>query len=287
MIIIDYEQNSQAWQEWRADVYGASDAAAMLDISPYKSRDALLHEKATGKSAPVSDWLQQLFAAGHAAEAAIMPELEARVGEPLYNLVGETDNHIAASFDGITYDQQTIVEHKLLRNSNASRKRFEMAARGEVAEHDMAQVQQQLLVSGAARCLFCVSDGTAERLAIAEIKPDPEWFVRLLAGWKQFTADLAAYAPNREDTAFLEAAAAWRAIKAQQAEIEEAEKAARQRLEALGEASGQKTLTGGGITLTRTERKGSVDYSKIPELQGIDLEPYRKAGSSYWKITGA
>ena len=125
MIIIDYEQNSQAWQEWRAGVYGASDAAAMLDISPYKSRDALLHEKATGKSAPVSDWLQQLFAAGHAAEAAIMPELEARVGEPLYNLVGETDNHIAASFDGITYDQQTIVEHKLLRNSNASRKRFD------------------------------------------------------------------------------------------------------------------------------------------------------------------
>lgn len=283
MIIIDYEQNSPAWQEWRAGVYGASDAAAMLDISPYKSRDTLLQEKATGKTAPVSEWMQGLFAAGHAAEAAIMPELEARIGEPLYNLVGEAEGYIAASFDGITYDQQTIVEHKLLRNSNASRKRFEMAARGEVAEHDMAQVQQQLLVSGAARCLFCVSDGTAERLAIAEIKPDPEWFVRLLAGWKQFTADLAAC----EDTAFLEAAAEWRAIKTQQTAIDAAEKAARQRLEAIGEASGRKTLTGGGITLSCTERKGNVDYSKIPELQGIDLEPYRKAGSSYWKITGA
>lgn len=287
MKTIDYEQNSPAWQEWRARVYGASDAAAMLDISPYKRRDALLHEKATGKSVPVSDWMQGIFAAGHAAEAAIMPELEEHVGEPLYNLVGESDNNIAASFDGITYDHKTVIEHKLLRNSNASRKRFDMAARGELAEHDMAQCQQQLLVSGAERCLFCVSDGTAENLAIAEVLPDADWFTRIQAGWAHFSADLLAYRPNREDEAFIQAAAEWRAIKAQLAELEEAEKAARQRLETLGEASGQKTLRGGGITLTRTERKGSVDYSKIPELQGIDLEPYRKAGSSYWKITGA
>ena len=283
MNTIDHEQNSPAWQTWRARVYGASDAAAMLDISPYKSRAQLLHEKATGEIAPVSDWLQHLFAAGHAAEAAIMPELEARVGEPLYNLVGEIDNHIAASFDGITYDHKTIVEHKLLRDSDTSRKRHDMAARGELAEHDMAQVQQQLLVSGAERCLFCVSDGTAATLAIAEIRPDPEWFVRILGGWKQFTADLAAC----EDMAFLEAAAEWRAIKTQQTAIDAAEKAARQRLEAIGEASGRKTLTGGGITLSCTERKGNVDYSKIPELQGVDLERYRKAGSTYWKITGA
>ena len=147
----------------------------------------------------------------------------------------------------------------------------------------MAQVQQQLLVSGAERCLFCVSDGTAATLAIAEIRPAPEWFVRILGGWKQFTADLAAC----EDTAFLEAAAEWRAIKTQQTAIDAAEKAARQRLEAIGEASGRKTLTGGGITLSCTERKGNVDYSKIPELQGVDLERYRKAGSTYWKITGA
>ena len=287
MIIIDYEQNSPAWHEWRASVYGASDAAAMLDISPYKSRDTLLQEKATGNRAPVNDWMKCLFAAGHAAEAAIMPELEARIGEPLYNLVGESDNNIAASFDGITYDHKTIVEHKLLRNSTASRKRFDMAAQGELAEHDMAQVQQQLLVSGAERCLFCVSDGTAENLAIAEVLPDDDWFPRIKSGWAHFAADLATYAPTHEDKEFLQAVAEYRAIKAQQAEIEEAEKAARQRLETLGEASGQKTLKGGGITITRTERKGSVDYSKIPELQGIDLEPYRKAGSSYWKITGA
>ena len=216
-----------------------------------------------------------------------MPELEARIGEPLYNLVGESDNNIAASFDGITYDHKTIVEHKLLRNSTASRKRFDMAAQGELAEHDMAQVQQQLLVSGAERCLFCVSDGTAENLAIAEVLPDDDWFTRIKSGWAHFAADLATYAPTHEDKEFLQAVAEYRAIKAQQAEIEEAEKAARQRLETLGEASGQKTLKGGGITITRTERKGSVDYSKIPELQGIDLEPYRKAGSSYWKITGA
>ena len=36
---------------------------------------------------------------------------------------------------------------------------------------------------------------------------------------------------------------------------------------------------GCGISVVKTERKGSVEYAKIPELKGIDLEPYRKKSS--------
>jgi hypothetical protein len=32
-----------------------------------------------------------------------------------------------------------------------------------------------------------------------------------------------------------------------------------------------------GLSLTRGERVGSVDYGKIPELKGVDLERYRKS----------
>jgi len=35
----------------------------------------------------------------------------------------------------------------------------------------------------------------------------------------------------------------------------------------------------------KIERKGSILYSKIPQLQGIDLEPYRKEGlTTSWKL---
>ena len=36
--------------------------------------------------------------------------------------------------------------------------------------------------------------------------------------------------------------------------------------------------------VTLTERKGAVDYSKVPELQGINLEPYRKANVKVFSI---
>jgi predicted phage-related endonuclease len=38
---------------------------------------------------------------------------------------------------------------------------------------------------------------------------------------------------------------------------------------------------------TRSLRKGNVDYSKIPELQGVDLNPYRKEPIEAWTATFA
>lgn len=37
--------------------------------------------------------------------------------------------------------------------------------------------------------------------------------------------------------------------------------------------------------ITKVERKGTIDYNKIKELENVDLEEYRKPGSSYWKIS--
>ena len=44
---------------------------------------------------------------------------------------------------------------------------------------------------------------------------------------------------------------------------------------------------GFGLTLSEVERKGNVDYKVVPELEGVDLEPYRKKSSKYWKFTHA
>lgn len=39
-----------------------------------------------------------------------------------------------------------------------------------------------------------------------------------------------------------------------------------------------------GVLVYEVERKGTVDYKKIPELNGVDLEQYRKKSSSYWAV---
>jgi len=37
--------------------------------------------------------------------------------------------------------------------------------------------------------------------------------------------------------------------------------------------------------ITQYEVKGSVDYSSIPELNGVDLQKYRKASRMQWRIS--
>ena len=48
------------------------------------------------------------------------------------------------------------------------------------------------------------------------------------------------------------------------------EQLARKQLESM--ANAQRTY-GGGLELLRSFRKGAVEYSSIPELRGVDLEP--------------
>lgn len=48
--------------------------------------------------------------------------------------------------------------------------------------------------------------------------------------------------------------------------------------------SDNKNCEGAGIKLTKSIKPGAVDYDKIPELQGIDKDQYRKTPVESWRI---
>ena len=56
-------------------------------------------------------------------------------------------------------------------------------------------------------------------------------------------------------------------------------------IQALVAESGEKNAEIHGRKLTLVERVGAVDYSKVPELDGVDLNQYRKKGSSFWRFS--
>jgi hypothetical protein len=41
---------------------------------------------------------------------------------------------------------------------------------------------------------------------------------------------------------------------------------------------------GFGFSIIKSERKGNVDYSKVPELVNVNLDPYRKKSSVVWTV---
>lgn len=48
--------------------------------------------------------------------------------------------------------------------------------------------------------------------------------------------------------------------------------------------SQDKNTCGLDFYFQKIERKGTVDYSLIPELKNVNLELYRKSDSTYWKL---
>lgn len=183
-------QGSPEWHQHRAAHFNASDAAAMLGISSYKTRAKLLHEKHTGIGQEVDEGTQVRFDKGHAAEAAIRPHIEKLIGQELYPVTG-SEGKLSASFDGITMDETIVLEHKLWNEALA-----ESVRNGKLPQEHIPQCQQQLFVSGAEKVVFVVSDGTPEKMVYMEVLPDSAFMDFLIQGWKQFETDLKSYVPE-------------------------------------------------------------------------------------------
>ncbi len=69
------------------------------------------------------------------------------------------------------------------------------------------------------------------------------------------------------------------------AQIDDATARKKEILNELVEIAEGKNAEFGGRKLTRVERVGSVNYKNIPELKGLDLNQYRGAGTSYWRLS--
>lgn len=197
MKIVQLIQGSPKWHQHRAAHRNASDAPAMLGISPYKSRVDLLRELATGITAEVDSETQRRFDAGHEFEALARPLAEKIVGEELYPCVG-VEGRLSASFDGLTLMGDTAWEHKTLNDSLRSLMDSADFTGADLPEMYRAQMEQQCIVSGASRVLFMASHWQGQTL-IEQLwcwyTPDPVMRARLVAGWAQFEHDLANYQP--------------------------------------------------------------------------------------------
>ncbi len=193
MNILKLTQGSIEWSAARAKHFCASEAAAAMGVSKYTTRSELLHQKATGLTEEVSPAKQRIFDAGHEAEAKARAIAESIAGKEFFPVVAtmEVDGlPLLASFDGIDMMEDIIWENKLLNSSLV-----EQVQCAELEPHYWAQLEHQLLVSGAKRALFTTSDGTPQGTHHAWYESDTERRAQVIAAWKQFAADLAAYVP--------------------------------------------------------------------------------------------
>lgn len=207
MIQHDLKQGSQAWLAYRANHWNASDAAAMMGASSYKTRSQLLAELATGITEEVDETTQRRFDDGHLFEALGRPVAVEIVGDDLYPVVGSSDEIIggralSASFDGLTMMEDANFEHKRL-NARLREAMFDGCTGLDLPIEYQIQMEQQHMVSGAARTLFMASEWErcGDDWQLVEERhcwyvPNPELATKIRAGWAQFAEDLANYKPE-------------------------------------------------------------------------------------------
>lgn len=201
MKTIDLIQGTTEWHAHRASHFNASDAPAMMGCSPYKTRTQLLHELKTGMKPEVDAATQRRFDDGHRFEALARPLAEDIIGEELYPVTGSEGN-LSASFDGLTMMEDVAFEHKTLNaDLIAYFDDLQTAAPQyrdgrNLPQQYQVQIEQQLMISGAGKCLFMASKWQGDELVEERhcwYYPDEELREQIIAGWAQFEIDLAAY----------------------------------------------------------------------------------------------
>lgn len=190
-IVHDLVQGSPEWDQFRLTHDGASEIAAVLGLAKKTTRTELLHKKATGQAKEFSDWLQEnVLDRGHEIEALVRPWAVEFAGVDGFYPATVSIGRISASCDGLDMLDEAAMEVKSLN------KEYEPIVRaGRVPDEHMPQCQQVLLVTGADRLLFVMSDGTRENTFFVWVEPDTDWFDRIRAAWKQFNIDLQTYVP--------------------------------------------------------------------------------------------
>ena len=275
MRIVNLVQGSAEWHEHRRAHRNASETPIVLGVSPWTTPYQLWQQKL----GLVKPEVNAAMLHGTALEPAARAAYERLTGLSMKPLV-LVDGEYSASLDGLTLAGERIVEIKCpLKGRESSLWKAIEAAPRTLPEHYQWQVQHQLMVSKADIADVFVFDG-AEGL-IFPIAPDPASWSRIEAAWDEFARYLTeSQAPPltdrdvrvRDDPEWLEAAARYVELRTAYDELSAKCDEAKTRLIGLTSHAREQ---GGGVSVTRFWKRGAIDYKRVPELVGVDLEQYR------------
>jgi putative phage-type endonuclease len=268
-------QGTPEWLRWRLEGLGASDAPVVMGDSEWRTPRMLWTIK-TGKAAEESD--SPAAERGRALESLARQVYEDRLGIQMEPLCVTHDRRewMRASLDGISFDSAVILEIKCPLSSRD----HALAREGKIPPHYFAQLQHQLEVTGADEAHYWSFDGSDG--VMVRVQPQRDYIARLVDCEERFwrrvvenrwPEDEEGELDRGADDEWRTAVAEYRAAKAQLIEASASENAARKALERL--ATARRTY-GCGVEVLRSLRKGAINYAAVPELRGVDLEPYRK-----------
>ena len=283
--IVDLEQGSEAWHDFRKGKIGSSDAASIMGVSPWETPLQAFERMMFDTKKPVNaamkrgsemektarDWTNER------SKTAYVPTVIQSLEFP----------DLIASLDGYFFDEC----HWLLEIKCPGERDHLEAIRGHIPDHYKPQLEHQLMVAGVDSMYYLSYNEDFEEKGVTILyHGDARYRQELFSQEMAFISRLADFKPpepiDRDwveivDSAASQKVARLKTIRTIQKDLELESKTIETELKT--DLTHPRTKIG-GAKIQKIVRRGAVDYSKIEFLQTLDLEPYRKQNTEYWEI---
>lgn len=275
-------QGTLEWKALRRTKITATDAAVVLGVSPWKTPLTLWEEKTNGtESTFVSPRMQRGLDLEPMARDYFFQEIRIEMFPKV--VISPEIDWAMASMDGVSINGQHALEIKCPGYVDHA-----SALDGKIPDKYFPQLQHQMFVCQLESIFYLSFDGFSGK--IIELKRDDKYIENMLTEEEEFYFYIKNHLPppckdkdyiKKDDEEWNKAVIEYINDFNEKKRLEDRLEQKRQWLIAQ---AGDLNVMGAGIKLSKCTRKGTVDYAKIPQLNGIDLEPYRKESVVTWTI---
>lgn len=190
-----------------------------------------------------------------------------------------------ASLDGMSYNGDLILEIKCPGEKDHS-----IALQGKVPDHYYPQMQWQMYVTDLKEVFYYSFDGMNGVTVV--VKRDEEYIDNMIDKANEFYNCLVNRTPPEmtdgdyenfhDDEMWVSCISMYKNFSDQIKYLEQKKNEVKSQVIQLSDSRNAK---GNNATLVYVTTKGRVNYDKIPELQGVDLEQYREPSRQEWRLT--
>jgi putative phage-type endonuclease len=279
-------QGTQEWLEFRKDKIGASDAVTIMGVSPWSTPANLWEEKLGLRNSPA---MNSGMKRGHDLEEEARIQYQSMTG---YLMTTDVKVHpkisyMIASLDGIDIDGKMIVEIKCPNKEDHA-----LAKKGKIPDKYYPQVQHQMEVTGLDGMHYFSFDGSDG--VLVEVERDQAYIKEMIIKEREFYRCLKDFEcpaltekdfVERNDEIWLETAQNFRKVADQIKGLETRKDELREALIAMCQ---KRNTKGGGVKVSRSIRRGSLDAEKLAmdfDIRPETLEKYRKKATESWRVT--
>ena len=270
-------QGSEDWFEFRRNHIQSSDAYKIFIGKEADLMDVWENKMGIGREVLENDAMRH----GHRMEPIAREFFNKKLNDVFWPDVIESKDYpwMGTSLDGINLSRTAILEIKCPYTSDKL-----SCARSEIFDmRDVIQCQHHMICTRIDSCFYGIYESEENYFLYEFTRNDlaNELLEKERLFWENHVKTKIPPIQQRDDQEWKGLELEYMGITEQEKEISREKERVLSRMKEL---AGDRTAYGPSLMLSKYQRKGNIEYGKIPELSSVNLENYRKEPTICWRV---